>query len=48
MRGACAGVNCEISIVCARFRWNAVQTLCRFASNADGPAVHWVPVECVA
>lgn len=43
----CAGVNCEIAPMCARFRWNATQTLCSFASNAAGPAVHWVPGECV-
>lgn len=40
----CDGRGCEISIMCARFRMDAAQTLCSFGSNALGPAVHWVPV----
>lgn len=40
----CDGRSCEIAIMCARFRMDAAQTLCSFASNAHGPAVHWVPL----
>lgn len=43
----CDGRGCEISIMCARFRMDAAHTLCQFASNAHGPAVHWVPVQMI-
>lgn len=43
----CDGRGCEIAIMCARFRMDAAGTLCSFASNANGPAVHWVPVRMV-